>query len=92
MIILQGITVEDLLQRIEAIVEKKIEEKIKVEKPVQMMTRKEVAAYFKVSVVTVYTWTKEGLLPSYRIGRKVFYRSNEIEDAAKGFRKFRRYF
>lgn len=90
MIILHGITVDELLQKIELIIEKKIAEKIKVEKTVHNMTRKEVATFFKVSIVTVHNWTKEGLLPSYRMGSRVYYRSDEVEEALTRIKKYKR--
>jgi hypothetical protein len=90
MIILQGISVEELLQKIELIVEKKIEEKIKIEKPAHLMSRKEVAAFFKVSIVTVHNWTKEGILPSHRVGSRIFYKSNEIEEVVTRIKKYKR--
>jgi len=90
MIILQGITVEEFFKRVEEIVERKINEKIKAEKPVHLMSRKEVAAFFKVSTVTILNWTKEGILPSHRVGSKVYYKSNEIEEVVTKIKKYKR--
>jgi excisionase family DNA binding protein len=90
MIILQGLTVEEFFSRIETIIEKKLEEKIKIEKAVHLMSRKEVAVYFKVSIVTIHNWTKEGILPSHRVGSRIFYKSNEIEEVVTKIKKYKR--
>ncbi|WP_020597798.1 helix-turn-helix domain-containing protein [Spirosoma panaciterrae] len=42
------------------------------------LTRHEVAEILKISVVTVWSWTKKGILQSYRIGNHVRYKRSEI--------------
>lgn len=83
MIILQGISQEELFQKIEEIVSRKLDEKIKTEKPKSFswLSRKEVAILLKVNVVTVHNWTRDGLLSSYRIKSRIYYKSNEVESA-----------
>ena len=84
MIILQAITIEDLLSKIQSIVEKSIEEKLpKPKAAVQLMTRNEVAKYLKISLPTLHERTKEGLLPSYKIGNRVLYKSNEFDETIR---------
>jgi excisionase family DNA binding protein len=92
MIILQGVTLEEFFKIDEEIVEKKINEKIKIEKKetFSYLTRKEVAKMLRITLPTLHEWTKMGWLPSYRIGTRVLYKSNEI-DAAVIDRKFRRH-
>jgi excisionase family DNA binding protein len=84
-VFMQGITVDSLLQHIEQIIDKKFAERVaQLLKPppkVQYLSRKEVSELLKVSVVTVHTWTKEGLIHSYRIGRRVMYKKDEIEES-----------
>ncbi len=43
-----------------------------------LITRKEAAELLHISCTTLQLWTKEGKLPFYRIGRKVFYRRSEV--------------
>lgn len=89
--ILQGINVEDLLSRIEKIVEKHVSEKIEsltINKPNKLISRKEVASFLKISLPTLNTWTKLGLLKSYRIGNRILYREQEIESSLH-YRKFK---
>jgi excisionase family DNA binding protein len=82
MIILQGISIEEFFQRIEKIIEEKIDEKIKVEKKetVRYLTRKEVAALLRITLPTLHEWTKFGWIPSYRIGTRVLYKEKEVEE------------
>ena len=45
------------------------------------LTRLEVAKLFKVSKSSVYNWTRKGILNTYQIGGRVFYKLEEVEDA-----------
>lgn len=86
LIILQGLSIDELLSRIENIIEKKLEEKLALLKPSKewrYMSRKEVAELLKISLPTVHTWMKEGLIPSYRIGNRILFKSNEVENSIK---------
>ena len=83
-ILLQGIKLEDFLFHIEKTIEKKVNEKLESFKPgnpISYLDRKDVAKLLKVSLVTISKWTKEGLLISHRIGTRVRYRSDEVEEA-----------
>lgn len=81
MIILQGITEQELLNKIELIVESKLKELIKVEakKEYTFLTRKDVSKLLHITLPTLHEWTKQGIIPSYRIGNRVLYKSTEIE-------------
>ena len=46
-----------------------------------LMTRQEVADYFKVSLPTLWSWTKQGRIKSVGIGRRVYYKQSDIEQA-----------
>lgn len=56
-------------------------DKFRPKEKVTYLTRKEVAAIFKISLVTVNDWNKLGILKPYRLGRLVRYKSDEIEAA-----------
>ncbi|GGK48445.1 MULTISPECIES: helix-turn-helix domain-containing protein [Flavobacteriaceae] len=62
----------------------------KKEKPLEYLTRKQVAEIFKISMVTISDWNKKGILKPYRIGNLIRYKSNEIEEALTEI-PFRRY-
>lgn len=44
------------------------------------ITRKETAKRLGLSLPTLNEYSKTGVIPSYRIGSRVRYKSNEIED------------
>ena len=46
-----------------------------------LLTRKDVASYFQIDLGTVHNWTNKGYLKSYGIGRRVYYKRSEVEDA-----------
>jgi excisionase family DNA binding protein len=51
-----------------------------------ILTRAETARLLKVSLQTLYNWTKAGLLSGYKIGnRTVYYRYDEVIDSLKKF-------
>lgn len=83
-IILQGITVDTLLEQIDAIVEKRLNEKIEQlnpKKAYKFLSRKEVCVILKISLVTLSDWTKRGVINSYRIGSRIRFKSDEVENA-----------
>ena len=45
------------------------------------VTRLDVAAMFKISLVTVHNWTQAGVIRAYRLGCRVYFRRSEIEAA-----------
>jgi excisionase family DNA binding protein len=47
----------------------------------EYLTRKEVAAILKVSLVTLTDWNKKGVLKPYRLGNLIRYKSEEIDQA-----------
>ena len=49
--------------------------------PIELMSRKEVADFFKINIATLHNWTTKGKLKSYGIGGRVYYKRNEIEKA-----------
>ena len=46
----------------------------------ELLTRKEVAAYFRVSYVTVDAWSKNGLINPMRMGNRVYFKKQHILD------------
>ena len=60
-----------------------IQGKIEPQKATVFLTPNEVAERLKVSTVTIWAWTKKGLLKSYRIGNQIRYIEEEVIQAAK---------
>jgi len=91
MIIIQGITVDDFFNRLERTIKAVLDEQqIKeVPKQAKLLTRKELSELLRVSLPTLHIWTKLGLVQSYKIGNRVYYKSTEIDEALSE-RKYRR--
>ena len=93
MIILQGISAQGLLVEIERIVEQKLTQKfaeLQPKKSLEYKTRKEIAQLLNISLPTLNDWSKLGLITSYKIGNRVLYRTDEINEAVKK-RKFHQF-
>lgn len=50
-------------------------------KPTEYLTRKEVAKLLKCDLSTVHNWTVKGLLVSYSIGSRVYFKRTQVENA-----------
>ena len=51
--------------------------------PTEYLTRTEVRNLLKVNMSTLHLWTKKGLLKSYSVGNRIYYKRHEIENAFK---------
>jgi excisionase family DNA binding protein len=81
-ILFTGITVNDLLLRIEQIVDAKISVFPQTQKSQSdYISRKEVAKLLRISLPTLHDWTKLGLLKSYKLGTRVLYKESEVKEA-----------
>lgn len=81
-IMLISLTVEEL----EGIIKKAVLEAIKSYTlpstsplPEKFLTRKETADKLKISLVTLHSWTRSGLIQSYVIGGRVLFKESEVE-------------
>jgi excisionase family DNA binding protein len=50
-----------------------------------LLSLKETADYFKVTLATIHNWKKNGTLPYYKIGRKTYFKLNEVYNCLKGY-------
>jgi excisionase family DNA binding protein len=83
-ILLVGIKPDELLAKIEAIIEAKLSETsgLRKEDPsTKYLSRAQVAELLKISLPTLHSWTKIQLLQSYKIGNRVLYKQEEVEKA-----------
>lgn len=79
-ILFTGITVNDLLLQIGQLIEAKISLTPQTKKEQSgYLSRKEVAKLLRVTLPTLHQWTKEGILPSYKIGTRVLYKECEVK-------------
>jgi excisionase family DNA binding protein len=44
----------------------------------EILTRKETASLLKISLTALWNWTKNGEIPSYGLGRKLYYKKSEV--------------
>lgn len=49
--------------------------------PEDLITIEDIQNIFRVSKVTVHKWKKRGLLPYYKMNRKVYFKKSEVIDA-----------
>ena len=49
--------------------------------PTEYLTRKEVAQLFQINLSTLYNWTKKGVLNSYSIGSRIYYKRAEVNNS-----------
>ena len=55
--------------------------------PNEYLTRVEVAEMLKIDLSSVHNWTKKGILTSYQIGGRVYYKRLEVENAIVELKK-----
>lgn len=75
---------DDLNQLIEQSINKAFKtftESFKPSSEPELMTRKEASQYLNINLSTLNTWTKKGVLTSYGIEGRIFYKRQDIEDA-----------
>lgn len=58
-----------------------IEKNFQPKKPTNWLTKKEVANILSISTVTVDDWCKKNILIAYRIGNRIRFKRNEVEQA-----------
>lgn len=92
-IIIQNVTSDDLKE----IISDAIREKLKglspdTNKPSDYLTREETADLIRISLPTLIDYTKKGYIKGYRIGSRVLYRRDQIEECLKEIQtiKYRR--
>lgn len=85
---MKKLTFEDLPMATQKILDKLelIEGVLRAPKPIikekdldRLYTRQETAKYLRISLPTLNEWSKTGVLKSYRLGNRVYYKQSEIE-------------
>ena len=51
-----------------------------------LISRKEAAAYLKITLVTLNAWTKQGIISCMRICSRVYYSKSELEQVVQARR------
>ena len=79
-LILSGVTLNDLLSRIEQLLDSKIgvQHHKQTKQQSDYLSRKDVASLLKITLPTLHDWTKLGYLTAYKMGTRVLYKESEI--------------
>lgn len=93
-IILQGVNLNELLDKIGQLIDTKIWD---IQQPTgknqsKLISRREAANLLQISLPTLDDYTKRGLLNSYRIGRRILFKREEVEQSLiqRNFGKFKK--
>jgi excisionase family DNA binding protein len=92
-IYLNELEIEDIRILFEQILDSKLESIIKQqnsERSDKLLTRKETAKVLRISLPTLNEWTKDGTISSCRIGGRVLYTQEAINESLNA-RKFKVY-
>jgi len=55
--------------------------------PTEFLSRQETAKLLKVDISSIHNWTKRGILQSYGVSGRVYYKRSEIENAIVKLKK-----
>lgn len=81
-ILLNGIELKDLLNSIGELIDKKLDQRNTPHpKKNNYLSRNEVCKLLKISLPTLNDWSKLGRLQSYKIGNRVLYKQDEVENS-----------
>ena len=77
------------LSDIEAVVRKVLDDilddlKLQKSDSIRLLTRTEAAKMLRISLPTLADWTRQGMIPAQRIGRRVLYAISDIENTLEG--------
>ncbi len=76
-----------IVNRVEKLIND-LAKKMLINEPDELMSRQETADYLKISLVSLWTWTKNNLIPAHKIGNKVRYKKSEILESLQKMNKF----
>lgn len=78
-----GTNPTDLITELENSLIPKLTEKLSVQfqpkEPTEYLTRSEVCKLLKIDLSSLHRWRKEGKIPSYGIGNRVYFKRSEVE-------------
>jgi len=76
---LQNKNIDDLADRIADRIEDRLRERSQNTKKDRYLSRRQLAELLDVDLATIYRWSKDGQLPSYRLGGRVYYKEADLE-------------
>jgi excisionase family DNA binding protein len=83
-IMLQNLSPMELEELIRKAVSEQLEEfrrSLSTEKPDELLTREEACLLLKISLTSLWNWTKKGKIMAYGIGNRVYYKRAELMES-----------
>lgn len=81
---IDGFNLDKLVEHIASKVSEQLEEKQQQQAvDHEYLSRDQVAKMLRISLPTLHDWCKKGILQSYRLGKRVYFKSQEVEEAMK---------
>jgi hypothetical protein len=80
-ILLHNLTPDDLKQIIKEVFQSELAEFIKqiaTEEPDELLNSEETCKFLKITLTTLWRWTKSGKVTCYGIGSRRYYKKNEL--------------
>lgn len=66
---------------------KELKKHFQPKEPNEYLSRLEVSSMLKIDLSSVHNWTKKGILISYQIGGRVYYKRQEVENGIVELKK-----
>lgn len=79
---INGFNLDSLVEHIASKVSEQLEEKQQAVEH-EYLSRDQVAKMLRISLPTLHDWCKKGILQSYRLGKRVYFKSQEVEESMK---------
>jgi predicted DNA-binding transcriptional regulator AlpA len=77
-IVFSPVPLQELLDRIEKIVEDRLNRKEQQQNADKLLTAAEVCQMLDITRPTLWSWTKQGKLKQRRLGNRIYYRQGDI--------------
>lgn len=83
-IVLNNFELSDIRKVVEEVLEQHLKGLFVPEKTEsKLLTRKDTAKFLCISLPTLHEWTKTGVVKAHRIGNRVLYKQDEVNQALK---------
>lgn len=81
-VLLHTFELSDIKKVVEEVLEKKLQSFIPQEKEkLTLLSRKDTAKLLCISLPTLHDWTKNGTIKAHRIGNRILYKLDEVNEA-----------
>jgi excisionase family DNA binding protein len=79
------IDLDDLLSSFRSIVREELQKQKPIEAKAKekLLSRKQAADFLNISLTTLWSWSKSGIVESHRINRSIRYKKSELDQALK---------